>query len=96
MPSILTLTTLTNHIEILCRCKSVEERLFYILYSHKEHLLVRELRRCISGQTYSALLSEKSNMSKGLLEAYPNSPMVFKDTKEFCQFFLIEDKPKKK
>lgn len=26
MPGILTLTTLTNHIEILCRCKSVEER----------------------------------------------------------------------
>lgn len=38
MPNILTLTTLTNHIEILCRCKRVEERLFYILYAHKEHL----------------------------------------------------------
>ena len=36
MPNILTLTTLTNHIEILCRCKRVEERLFYILYAHKE------------------------------------------------------------
>lgn len=55
MPNILTLTTLTNHIEILCRCKSVEERLFYILYAHKEQLLVRELQRCISNQTYSAL-----------------------------------------
>ena len=28
MPKILELTTLTNHIEILCRCKSNEERLF--------------------------------------------------------------------
>lgn len=67
MPNILTLTTLTNHIEILCRCKSVEERLFYILYAHKEQLLVRELQRCISNQTYSALLSDKTNLSKGLL-----------------------------
>ena len=38
MPKILELTTLTNHIEILCRCKSDEERLFYILYANKEHL----------------------------------------------------------
>ena len=67
MPNILTLTTLTNHIEILCRCKSVEERLFYILYAHKEQLLVRELQRCISNQTYSALFRDKTNLSKGLL-----------------------------
>lgn len=80
MPNILALTTLTNHIEISCRCKSVEERLFYILYSHKEHLFVRELQRCISNQTYSALLSNKTNLSKGLLETYPNSPIMFKDT----------------
>ena len=80
MPNILTLTTLTNHIEIVCRCKSVEERLFYILYAHKEHLFVRELQRCISNQTYSTLLSDKTNLSKGLLETYPNSPMMFKDT----------------
>ena len=33
MPKILELTTLTNHIEILCRCKSNEERMFYILLS---------------------------------------------------------------
>lgn len=36
MPKILELTTLTNHIEILCRCKSYE---FYILYANKEHLI---------------------------------------------------------
>ena len=34
MPKILGLTTFTNHIEILCRCKSNEERLFYILYAN--------------------------------------------------------------
>ena len=80
MPKILGLTTFTNHIEILCRCKSHEERLFYILYANKEHLASRELQRCISNQTYIALLSSKNNMSKGLLEAYPNAPVMFKDT----------------
>ncbi len=80
MPKILELTTLTNHIEILCRCKSNEERIFYILYANKEHLVKRELQRCISNQTYTALLGNKGNMSKGLLEAYPNAPVMFKDT----------------
>ena len=80
MPKILELTTFTNHIEILCRCKSNEERLFYILYANKEHLVKRELQRCISNQTYSTLLSSKNNMSKGLLETYPNAPVMFKDT----------------
>lgn len=80
MPKILELTTLTNHIEILCRCKSNEERLFYILYANKEHLVKRELQRCISNQTYAGLLGSKDNMSKGLLERYPNAPVMFKDT----------------
>ena len=80
MPPILELTTLTNHIEILCRCKSNEERMFYILYANKEHLVKRELQRCISNQTYTALLGSKNNMSKGLLNTYPNAPIMFKDT----------------
>ncbi|MBU3837028.1 MAG: DUF1016 family protein [Candidatus Phocaeicola faecigallinarum] len=78
--SLLNLTTLTNHVEILCRCRSQEERLFYILYAHKEHLVKRELQRCISNQTYATLLGNKSNISKGMLEIYPNAPIMFKDT----------------
>lgn len=91
MPKVLELTTLTNHVEILCRCKSNEERLFYILYANKEHLASRELQRCISNQTYAALLSKKSNMSKGLLEAYPNAPVIFKDTL-FVDFLSLPKK----
>ena len=34
MPSILNMTTLSNHIEILCNCNSHEQRLFYILYAY--------------------------------------------------------------
>ena len=67
MTKILELTSLSNHIEILCRCKSSEERLFYLLYANKEHLYYTEMQRCISNQTYTALLNSKNNMSKGLL-----------------------------
>lgn len=80
MPKVLELTTLTNHIEILCRCKSNEERLFYILYTNKEHLVTRELKRCISNQTFSTLLGGKKSMSKGMLDTYPKAPAMFKDT----------------
>ena len=91
MPKILGLTTLSNHIEILCRCKSNEERLFYILYANKEHLSYKEMQRCISNQTFTTLLGSKDNMSKGLLETYPDAPIMFKDTL-FVDFL---DLPKK-
>lgn len=80
MPKILELTTFTNHIEILCRCKRYEQRLFYILYAHKEKLGKREMQRSIDNDTFSNLLGNKSNMSKGLLEQYPDAPIMFKDT----------------
>lgn len=91
MPKLLTLTTLTNHIEILCQCKSIEERIFYILYAHKEHFTSRELQRCISNQTFSGLLGSKTNLSKGLLETYPTSPIMFKDT-YFVDFLNLPKK----
>lgn len=91
MPQILELTTLSNHIEILCRCKSTEERMFYILYANKEHLSFKEMQRCISNQTYTALLSSKDNMSKGLLNAYPNATIMFKDTL-FVDFLNLPQK----
>lgn len=54
--------------------------MFYILYANKEHLAKREMQRCISNQTYAALLGCKNNMSKGMLGAYPNASVIFKDT----------------
>lgn len=77
---VLTYTTISNLIEITCRCSSIEERLFYILYAHREKLAYRELQRCITNQTYTTLLGDKKNQSKGLLTAYPEAPIVFKDT----------------
>ncbi len=79
-PQILFLTTFSNHVEIINRCKSNEERLFYILYSYKENLKYKELQRCIQNDTYSTLLGDKKNISKGLKEIYPKAEILFKDT----------------
>ncbi len=91
LPKILELTTLSNHLEILSRCRSLEERMFYILYASKEHLTNKELKRCISNQTFSTLLGSKKSMSKRMLETYPNAQAMFKDT----LFFDFLNLPKK-
>jgi predicted nuclease of restriction endonuclease-like (RecB) superfamily len=79
LPSILTLTSFTNHVEILNRCKSVEERIFYILYAHQNHLNLEELRRCIVVQTYSTLLDKDKMLSPKLRDNYPSSEYLLKD-----------------
>ena len=78
-PAVLAITSFTNHVEILNRCKSYEERVFYMLYSARERLKSRELRRCIVNQTYSSLLDKNKMLSPRLLAEYPNSEYLLKD-----------------
>jgi predicted nuclease of restriction endonuclease-like (RecB) superfamily len=78
-PAILAITSFTNHIEILNRCKSNEERVFYMLYSYRKRLKSRELRRCIVSQTYSTLLDKDKMLSPQLLRDYPRSEYLLKD-----------------
>lgn len=80
MPQIVAMTTLSNHYQILFRCKNHEERLFYILYAHRERLSRRELERCIANNTFATIVGSKGSMSKGLLETYPAAPVMLKDT----------------
>ncbi|MCC8119637.1 MAG: PDDEXK nuclease domain-containing protein [Bacteroidales bacterium] len=80
LQTLLNQTTFSKHVVILNQCKVPEERLFYILYTHKERLSFRELQRCISTDTFTNLLGSKDNLSKGLKEMYPSSPVLFKDT----------------
>ena len=79
IPSFLNLTTFTNHIEILNRCKTVEERVFYIMYAYKERLNIKELRRSIKTDAFSSLAVGKHVVSKGMATIYPRSPVLFKD-----------------
>ena len=61
MPQLLTLVPFTGHLEIMYRCRSDEERIFYMLYASYQRLITEELRRCIVNQTYSSLMEKEKN-----------------------------------
>ena len=62
IPALLTITTFTNHVEIMNRCRSDEERIFYMLYARHQGLKTEELRRCIINQTFSSLMDKEKNV----------------------------------
>ncbi|MCL2246081.1 MAG: PDDEXK nuclease domain-containing protein [Lentimicrobiaceae bacterium] len=94
-PKFLNLTTLTNHFEILNACKTVEERIFYVLYSHKERLNIKELQRCLKNNTFASLMGDKHNLSKGLKNIYPQAAPMLKDT-IFVDFLGLPQKHSEK
>jgi len=79
VPAVLCLTTFTNHVEILNRCKSYEEFVFYTLYAADQHLKTEELRRCIVNQTYASVMSKDKMMSPAMLKQYPGAEYMLKD-----------------
>jgi len=91
MPIVLTLNTFTNHIEILNRCATNEERVFYMLYAAHQRLKTEELRRCIVTQTHAALLGKEKMMSPSLRDNYPNIDFVLKD-KAIVDFLNLPQK----
>jgi predicted nuclease of restriction endonuclease-like (RecB) superfamily len=94
-PAFLNLTTLSNHFEILNTCQTIEERIFYTLYSYKERLNNRELRRCLKNHTFASLTGDKHNLSKGLKEAYPQAAPMLKDA-VFVDFLGLPQKHSEK
>lgn len=91
-PNVLILTTYTNHIDIMNRCRSVEERIFYMLYCYRENLQSRELKRCIKNDTFGSLLGgSKSNMNKVLKQSYPDAIHLLKD-RIFVEFLGLPRK----
>lgn len=79
IPALLTITTFTNHVEIMNRCRSDEERIFYMLYARHQGLKTEELRRCIVNQTFSSLMDKGKMLSPKLLDEYPQSEFMLKD-----------------
>ncbi|WP_195594531.1 PDDEXK nuclease domain-containing protein [Bacteroides fragilis] len=79
MPQILTLVNWTSHIEILSSCRSIQERIFYMLYANKERLNVQELKKAIAKDAYTTVLSSPGSQSVGFKQTYPNNSYDFKD-----------------
>jgi len=94
-PIFLNITTLTNHFEILDSCRTIEEKIFYILYSFKEKLNKNELRRCLKNNTFASLMGDKHNLSKGLKNIYPQITPMLKD-KIFVDFLGLPQKHSEK
>lgn len=80
IPEILFSVGWSNHQLILNRCKSDNERLFYIVYSQHEHLEFKQLERAIKTNTMYSILGAKDKQSAQLHSTYSQSPILFKDT----------------
>ena len=84
IPSVLFFTGWSNHQLILNRCKTNEERLFYIIYSKKELLGYKQLERAIKTDAMASILRAKDIQSEALHTTYAKSPALFKDTAYIC------------
>ena len=68
LPSILTITTFSNHLEILNRTHSYQEAVFYMLYAAQQQLTTIELRRSIVSQTYGSIMSKEKQFTHAMLK----------------------------
>ncbi|MBR3979863.1 MAG: DUF1016 family protein [Bacteroidales bacterium] len=80
MPNVFLATGWSNHQIILSRCKTDNERLFYMLYAGHEHLKNKELERAIKTNAMTSLLGSANVQSNVMKTEYPNSKVMFKDT----------------
>lgn len=78
IPTILFSTGWTNHQIIMNRCKSDDERLFYILFAQKEHLQNKQLERAIKTDSMASILRAKDIQSEALHTTYAKSPAPFR------------------
>ena len=79
IPNVLFCTGWTNHQIILNRCKSNQEKLFYMLYTYRERLQNKELIRTIKTNVMDSLLGSCGKQSDKMTKTYPASPMLFKE-----------------
>ena len=79
LPSILTITTFSNHLEILNRTHSYQEAVFYMLYAAQQQLTTNELRRSIVSQTYGSIMSKEKQFTPAMLSQYPGASFLLKD-----------------
>lgn len=90
-PLFLPITSFTNHIQILNHRFSMEEKVFYILYSARERLNSKELVRAFAAQTYDMVMSKEKNMSAKLKSVHPGADFLLKD-KVLVDFLRLPEK----
>lgn len=80
IPSVLFSTGWSNHQLIMSRCKTNEQRLFYMLYAGREQMEYKELQRALKTDAMSSILGSRKMQSEMMKRKYPQSGVVFKDT----------------
>jgi predicted nuclease of restriction endonuclease-like (RecB) superfamily len=84
--TVLTQISWTNHLMILSKTKSLEEREFYIHFSLKEKYSSRELERQIDSGLFERVIMSKQKVSPLVTQIHPEASSVFKDS---CVFDFI-------
>ena len=78
--AVLTQITWTNHLLILSKTKTKEEREFYLSLAIKEKYSSRELERQIDSGYYERAMLSKKKVSPALTQMHPDITDSFKDT----------------
>lgn len=80
---LLTQLSWSNHLMILSKCKTLEEKQFYILISAKERLSKRELKRQIETSVFERTMLADIKVSPLVTQLQKSVKQVFKDTYVF-------------
>ena len=78
--ALLTQISWTNHLLILSKTKTKEEREFYLVHSVKDNYSSRELERQIDSGYFERAMLSKKKVSPVLTQIHPNVTDIFKDT----------------
>ena len=70
----------SQNLQIFSRCKSIEEREFYIKKTLEEHYSVRELNRQIDSNLFESTKNNKLIVSTSLKAVVPNASDIFRDS----------------
>ena len=70
----------TQHLIIMSKCRTPEERQFYLTTSRQQHWTKRELERQINGALFERTLKNPIQAAKSLETIPPNAAQTFKDT----------------
>jgi predicted nuclease of restriction endonuclease-like (RecB) superfamily len=80
----------SNHLHILSKTKTIEEKEYYLMLAAKRHYSARDLARLIDSSTFERTVLANQKLSTVLTEFQENAVGVFKDTYVF-EFLNLPD-----
>ena len=78
--TLLTQIPWSSHLHIMAKCKTTEEKEFYLRLAAKEKYAVRDLERQIDSCLYERTMLSKSSLPQNLMEIREDSVNIFRDT----------------